>query len=135
MPLKIASHPTPPPPDTTEADLAAFRAQYLVVRRKAKELCRLAGVVADSTDDYWGVFNEAATAYLRQFEDTWLAVQELIALAVTLSPGAREKVEAGVGKLFTETGALTPWWRELWLTNPAIQEAARARRINSRKAT
>lgn len=130
MPLKLRDHPTPTPPPDVEAELAAFRAQWKVVKQHARHLstCAEEVVALDGEADY----GKSAYAYTRHFCETWLAVQELIALAAALSPEARARVEAGVGRLFEDDGALTPLWRNLWL-GPEVAEAARVRRLASTK--
>jgi hypothetical protein len=130
MQLQLAEYPEAVAalPDT-EAELAAFRAGWRAVRAQAKFLAALAGAVIDH--DGTPAYPQSARLYREQFARAQLAVWELTALAVTLSPEARARVEAGIGMpLFTADGALSPWWRSLWLADPRIADAARVRRIN-----
>ncbi len=125
MPLKIAAQPTiaPPPIDPT-MQVDAFRAQWRVVRSLAREQSKYAGHLIALENDV--DFHECEMVYKEMFLATYSAVQWLIGLATRLSPEAKGRVEAGVGPLFTECGALTPWWKELWISEQT-REAARIR--------
>jgi hypothetical protein len=129
MQLTLAEYPeTPPQTPPVEAELDAFRAGWRAVRAQAKFLAALAGAVIDH--DGTPAYPQSVRLYREQFARAQLAVWELTALAVKLSPEARARVEAGIGMpLFGEDGALSPWWRGLWL-GPEVEDAARVRRLN-----
>jgi len=116
--------PTPSPQEKVAAELDAFREQWRVVRRESKAL------VAEA-EAYPGVGGERA--YKELFANTYREVNALMGMAIRLSPLAREAVEAGTKcPLFLEDGALSPWWRALWLDSPVVQEVARIRRMKAR---
>lgn len=134
MRIKPRDVPAPPavptPREVADAQVDAFRDQWRAVRRQAKVLAGWAEEVVAATDG--ADFRAIDQTYRELFAATYREVNLLVGMATRLTPLARDVIERGVGPLFEADGALSPWFRGLWLESEAVKQAARIRRMKAR---
>ena len=112
-PITTPKPNAPPPPPVT---LDEFRAAWVAAMAAGRTLdaCAHACLEAPTAAN--------VQAYRQAIYDTQAtSIWPLIQAARGLSKADRATVEAAVGPLFTENGALTDVWRNLWLSGEHVQ--------------